>query len=147
MTSAKLGAAVMSLLLIMYIVLVGERAVAMIQSGVTAGVIMGSTLLVLPLLGAWLIIAELRFGLRIEALGRRIEQEGAWPQFDFELRPSGRVVRSSAQAAFDKYRDEAQGKPEDFHSWFNLGLVYDAAGDRRRARAAMRKALSLAKLA
>ena len=137
----------MSLLLIMYIVLVGERAVAMIQSGVTAGVIMGSTLLVLPLLGAWLIFAELRFGLRIEALGRRIEQAGAWPQFDFELRPSGRVVRSSAQAAFEKYRDEAQAQPEDFHSWFNLGLVYDAAGDRRRARAAMRKALSLAKLA
>ena len=108
---------------------------------------MGSTLLVLPLLGAWLIFAELRFGLRIEALGRRIEQAGAWPQFDFELRPSGRVVRSSAQAAFEKYRDEAQAQPEDFHSWFNLGLVYDAAGDRRRARAAMRKALSLAKLA
>lgn len=134
----------MSLLLVMYLVLVGERALAMVQSGVSTGVIMGSTLLVLPLMGAWLIVAELRFGLRIEALGRRIENEGTWPKFDFEVRPSGRVVKSSTEAEFEKYRDLAAANPNDFHSWFNLGLVYDAAGDRRRARAAMRKALGLA---
>lgn len=147
MTSAKLGAIVMSLLLIMYLVLVGTRAVEMIQSGVAAGVAMGSLLLVFPAIGAWLVIAELRFGLKIEALGKRIEQEGTWPQFAFELRPSGRVIRSSAEAVFDEYRLAAQAKPEDFHSWFNLGLAYDAAGDRRRARAAMRKALKLANAA
>jgi len=144
LSRAKLGAVIMTLLLVGYLVLLGSSAIRMILSGISAGIAMGSLLLVLPAVALWLIIAELRFGLRIERLAKRIEQEGAWPQFAFELRPSGRVVRSSANAVFDTYREAAQAHPEDFHSWFNLGLAYDAAGDRRRARASMRKALSLA---
>ena len=133
----------MSLLLIAYLVLVGARAVEMIQTGNGVGIAMGAALLIFPIIGFWLVFVELRFGLQIEALGKRIEQEGTWPQFAFELRPSGRVIRSSAQAVFEEYREAATARPDDFHSWFNLGLVYDAAGDRRRARAAMRKAIKL----
>jgi Flp pilus assembly protein TadD len=32
---------------------------------------------------------------------------------------------------------------DDWSAWFRLGLAYDDAGDRRRARAAMRTAIRL----
>jgi len=89
------------------------------------------------------VLIELRFGFRIEKLAARIEEEGTWPKFDFELRPSGRPVRASAQLEFEKYKVAAEASPQDWQAWFALGLVYDAAGDRSRARAAMRKALAL----
>ena len=33
----------------------------------------------------------------------------------------------------------------DWRAWLRLGLVYDASGDRRRARAAVRRAIALAR--
>jgi Flp pilus assembly protein TadD len=44
---------------------------------------------------------------------------------------------------FADFAARAEKNPDDWHSWFNLSLAYDAAGDSRRARAAMRKALGL----
>jgi Flp pilus assembly protein TadD len=38
---------------------------------------------------------------------------------------------------------QAQARPDDWAAWFRLGTAYDAAGDRRRARAAVRHALQL----
>jgi Flp pilus assembly protein TadD len=44
---------------------------------------------------------------------------------------------------FAEYASRTEKSPDDWHSWFNLSLAYDAAGDSRRARAAMRKAVTL----
>jgi Flp pilus assembly protein TadD len=63
--------------------------------------------------------------------------------FDFELRPSGRPTRESADRVFETYAAAATQQPESVLAWFSLGLAYDAAGDRARARKAMRKALAL----
>jgi tetratricopeptide (TPR) repeat protein len=142
MSRTKVGVLVTAGLTLVYIGLLGNSAVKFIQSGQSIGMIMGVTLLVFPLIGAALVLIELRFGFRIEKLAARLEVEGAWPKFEFELRPSGRPVRASAQREFEKYKAAAEASPEDWRAWFSLGLVYDAAGDRSRARAAMRKALA-----
>ena len=144
MTSAKLGAVVTSALTIMYVALLGNSAVKMIQTGITVAVIMGWLLLVFPVMAVVFIVAELRFGLRVEKLGKRLEDAGEWPRFDFDMRPSGRVVRASADAEFVKFRTKTDADPANWKNWFALGLVYDAAGDRKRARASMRKAIELA---
>ena len=144
MTSAKLGAVVTSALTIMYVALLGNSAVKMIQTGITVAVIMGWLLLVFPVMAGVFIVAELRFGLRVEKLGKRLEDAGEWPRFDFDMRPSGRVVRASADAEFVKFRTKTDADPANWKNWFALGLVYDAAGDRKRARASMRKAIELA---
>jgi len=145
MTGAKIGAFVTTALLIMYLALLGQRGLILLTGETLVGKFMGGFILVLPVVALWGIIRELRFGLRIEKLAERIQTEGRWPNFNFETRPSGRPVRSSADSVFDEYRIKAQNSPEDFHVWFDLGLAYDATGDRRRARAAMRKALELSK--
>jgi len=144
MTSAKLGAVVTTALTIMYVALLGNSAFQMIQTGITVAVFMGWLLLIFPVLAIVFIVAELRFGLRVEKLGKVLEDAGEWPRFDFEMRPSGRVVRASADAEFVKYRANTDADPANWKNWFALGLVYDAAGDRKRARASMRKAIELA---
>jgi Flp pilus assembly protein TadD len=52
-------------------------------------------------------------------------------------------VREDADAAFPRYRAEAEADPESWQAWMRLGIVYDACGDRRRARGAIRQAISL----
>ena len=69
--------------------------------------------------------------------------QNVWPEFNLELRPSGRPVRASAAKVFAQFAELAEKNPDDWHSWFNLSLAYDAAGDSRRARAAMRKAVGI----
>ena len=143
MTYAKLGAIVMTGLLGMYLALVGERSIALVSSSEPVAVAIGSIMIILPAVAAWGIFMELRFGLRIERLGERLKQEDAWPQFDFELRPSGRPTKESAEAIFGRYRELVKNDESNWRSWFALGLAYDAAGDRARARKAMRTAIAL----
>ncbi|MET0812228.1 MAG: tetratricopeptide repeat protein [Microbacterium sp.] len=141
--SARVGVAVMAVLLGLYIVLVGQRAVLLLLSGDPIGVGMGVALVVLPLIAVWALGRELWFGVRAEQLGRRLEKEGALPGEDVAVRPSGRVVRADADALFPTYRAAVEAAPEDWRAWYRLGLAYDASGDRRRAREAVRAAIRL----
>lgn len=143
MTSAKVGAFVMTALVIMYLVLVGERSIALILSEDGVGVAIGWLMLFLPAVAFWAIAMELRFGLKIEKLGNKLHEESAWPVFNFETRPSGRPTKDSAEAVFDTYRRQVESDEQNWRSWFALGLAYDAAGDRPRARKAMREAIKL----
>jgi hypothetical protein len=136
------GAAFMSALLALYIVLVGQRAVAFIGTGLPIGIGIGVALFVVAAIGALLLVLEFRFGIRITRLGARLEAEGAAPQDVVPVRPSGRPTREAADELFPQYRDAVEQDPTDWRAWYRLGVVYDAAGDRKRARAAMRTALS-----
>jgi tetratricopeptide (TPR) repeat protein len=144
LSSAKFGALFMSALVVMYLVLVAERSFALIGSGEVIGIAIGSLMIFLPAVAFWGIFMELRFGLRIEKLGEALKQENAWPQFPFELRPSGRPTKESAQDVFEQFRQKVRSDESNWKAWFALGLAYDAAGDRPRARKAMRQAISLA---
>lgn len=141
--STRIGVAVMAALLALYIVLVGQRAWILLTSGDPIGVAMGVGLAVLPLLAAWGLGRELRFGVRAQRLGRRLEREDALPHDEVAVRPSGRVVREDGDAVFPRYRDDVEAHPDDWRAWYRLGLAYDAAGDRRRAREAVRTAIRL----
>lgn len=140
--SAKVGAIVMAVLLALYIVLVGWRAVQFLGTGEPIAVAMGVALIVLPLIAAWALWREVMFGVRSQALVRRLEAEDGL-DLGIPLSPSGRPERASADAAFHAFRAEAEAEPESWRAWLRLGLAYDAAGDRRRARSAVRQAITL----
>ncbi|HEY9309014.1 MAG TPA: tetratricopeptide repeat protein [Microbacterium sp.] len=141
--SARIGVVVMAALLALYIVLVGQRAWLLVASGDPIGVAMGIALVVLPVIAAWALGRELWFGVRAQQLGRRLEAEGGLPSDEVTVRPSGRVLRDDGDAVFPAYRAEAEAHPDDWRAWYRLGLAYDAAGDRRRAREAVRTAIRL----
>jgi len=137
----RIGVAVMSALLVLYIFLVGQRAWLLLTSGDPVAVTMGAALVVLPVVAVWALGRELWFGVRAEQLGRRLEAEDALPEDVVTLMPSGRVTREDGDAVFPQYRAEVEAAPESWRAWYRLALAYDAAGDRRRARAAVRTAI------
>jgi len=141
--SSRIAVAVMAALLLLYIALVAQRAWLLLVSGDPVGVAMGAVLVVLPVIAIWALAWELWFGVRAEQLGRRLEAEGELPDDLVAVRPSGRVVRADGDALFPRFKADVESAPDDWRAWYRLGIVYDAAGDRRRARAAVRTAIRL----
>lgn len=139
----KIAVGIVSAAVLLYVVFVAQRAWLMMAGGNPVGIAMGAALIVLPVIGAWAIIRELWFGMRAEHVGRRLESEGGLPEEDVAVRPSGRIVREDGAAVFPKYRTQVEEHPEDWRAWYRLGLAYDAAGDRHRARSAIRQSLRL----
>lgn len=137
----------MAALLVLYLGLVAGRAWSFATSGDPVGVVLGVALVVLPVLGAWALVAELSFGLRTQAVVRQMSAEGTLPVDDVPRRPSGRYDRAAADAAFPAYAEAVRTEPDDWRAWFRLGLAYDACGDRRRARRSIRHALALRRAA
>lgn len=141
--SARVGVAVMAVLLLVYIGLVGQRAWILLSSGDGVAVAMGVALVILPLVALWALAREVWFGVRAQQLATRLEAEGGLPEDSVAVRPSGRVVREEGAALFPAYRADVEASPDSWQAWYRLGLAYDAAGDRRRARSAVRRAISL----
>ncbi|MFI5734841.1 hypothetical protein ACIA49_32305 [Kribbella sp. NPDC051587] len=139
---AKTAAIVLAVVFVAYAVLLGWRGVLLIGTGDPVAVGLGVAVLVIPVLGAYLVWRELRFGSQTEALARELEASGGLPVDDLPRRPSGRIDRAAADAAFEQYRTEAEASPDDWRVWFRLSTAYDAAGDRQRARATMRQAIA-----
>lgn len=139
----RVGVAVMSALLVLYLGVAIRSGVILLATGEPVPVALGGALLVLPVLGAAGLAAEIVFAWRAERLARRLERTGGLPAEELPLRPSGRVDREAADAAFPAYRRAVEEAPGEWEPWFRLALAYDACGDRRRARWATRRAISL----
>ncbi|MFF0340743.1 hypothetical protein [Kribbella sp. NPDC004875] len=139
--TAKRTAFVLAAVFVAYAGLIGWRGVLLIKVGTPVSVVLGLAVLVIPLIGAYLVWREIQFGRQTEVLARELEAAGGLPVDDLPRRPSGRVDRAAADEAFGRYRAEAEAAPDDWRVWFRLSTAYDAAGDRRRARETMRKAI------
>ena len=145
MTRAKVGVIIVTLGLVLYFWFTLQRAWIMLldESLVAKGI--GLALVALPIVGAWTLLRELLFGSQTERLADILEAEDGLPPDTLPRTPGGRIVRAAADEEFEKYRREADAAPDDWRSWFRLSCAYDAAGDRRRARATMRQAISMEK--
>ena len=130
--------------LIVYLFLLADRAIALFETGTGAGIALGAGVLLLPVLGIWVVVVTWRSGLQIQRLSRRLDEEGALPDVsDLPRRPSGRVDRDAADAWFEQRRAEVEADQGNWRAWYKLAYAYDIAGDRRRARETMKKAVEL----
>ena len=141
--NARIAALIMAALLALYLIFVVQYAVILIGTDVTIARIMGFALIVLPLIGAWLLVAEILFVVRGERLVKLLGAEGGLPVDSLPRLPSGRIDPVAADAEFPQYQAEVEAAPESWRAWLRLGLAYDASGDKRRARWATRKAIAL----
>jgi len=141
----RIAAGVMALLLALYLVFVAQYALLLFGSPEPIAKAMGVALIVLPIIGSWALITEILFGVRAERLAKTLENQGGLPDDVVPLRPSGRPDREAADAAFPRYQAEVEADPESWQAWFRLALAYDASGDRRRARWATRRSISLSR--
>ena len=136
--------AFMCLALLMYLVFLGRTAVLLIASGSAPAIGMVLALLIMPFIGLWAMIATLRDGFTHQRLSRLIAADGM--ELDagaLPRRPSGRIERDAADALFRTVRDELDAEPDDWRRWYRLARAYEFAGDRRRAREAMKTAVRL----
>lgn len=130
--------------LLTYIVLLGRTAVLMIASGRGVAIALGSALLIMPAIGLWAMIATLRAGLAHQKLARLAAEDGM--ELDVTAlprRPSGRIERDAADALFADVRAELDSDPHNWRRWYRLARAYDYAGDRSRAREAMKTAVEM----
>jgi hypothetical protein len=136
--------AFMCVAMLAYLVLLGRTAFAMITSGRPAAVGLGAAVLIMPVIGLWAMIATLRAGFAHQKLARLIAADGM--ELDTSAlprRPSGRIERGAADDLFATVRAEVEGDPDDWRRWYRLARAYDYAGDRRRAREAMKTAVEM----
>ena len=130
--------------LLVYFVLLGRIAVALIADGRAAPVGMGIALLVLPVIGLWAMVATLRAGFAHQRLARMAAEQGMELDVDdLPRRASGRIERAAADQLFDTVRTELDDDPDNWVRWYRVARAYDYAGDRSRAREAMKKAVML----
>ena len=135
------AAIVMAVLLVLYLVLAIQHAFVLLGTDLLLARLEGIALIVLPLIGFWVLVVELLFGVRAARLLRLMTELDALPVDELPHRPSGRPDREAADREFPRYQAEVEADPDDWTRWYRLALAYDASGDRRRARWATRRAI------
>ncbi|MEO6502344.1 MAG: hypothetical protein ABIQ09_10595 [Jatrophihabitantaceae bacterium] len=129
-----------------YFALIGYRGVYLLGQDRWVLKVLGIAVLALPVVGCWVVVAELRFGLASQRLERRMREAGESTALPALPRlPSGRLDRRAADGWFDQQRVVVEQAPEDWRGWFRLAQAYDLAGDRKRAREALRTAIEKAR--
>jgi hypothetical protein len=134
------GAVAVTVLLAIYLGVVVSRGVALVRTGEPVAVVLGLAVLVLPLLVLWLVAREWILAGRVQRMADELAAAGALPADDLPRSPGGRIDRAAARDAFESARAEVEQDPDDWARWYRLAFAYDAAGDRRRAREALRRA-------
>ncbi|QXE31523.1 MULTISPECIES: hypothetical protein [Microbacterium] len=142
---SRIGVGLMAAALLLYLVVAGWLAVMFLAVGTPVSIGMGITLLVLAPVGGWALVREMLFGFGADRLGRLLDAEGGMPPVETELTPSGRIARKDADALVARYTAEADAAPTDWRARYRLGVVQDAAGRRKDARASIRQAISLSR--
>ena len=145
MNRPMIAAIVMATLLVIYLAFTLNYAWILVNDDVVLIKAMVYALVVLPLLGAWGLVLEMRFAMRSQKLTMALEREGLLPTEDFPTTVSGRPDRDAAEKVFPEYQKEVEEDPTSWRAWVRLGLAYDACGDRRRARWAVRQAIALSR--
>ncbi|WP_462185762.1 hypothetical protein, partial [Frankia sp. CcWB2] len=129
-----------------YLGLIGWRGIQLLGDDRWAARGLGLGVVLLPLIGAVVILRELRFGRDTERLARMFDvaadatadvEPGTARGFDPDLdldpgaradepvlvrRPSGRIDRASADAAFAQRRAEAEAAPGEWRRWYRLAV-------------------------
>lgn len=141
--STLLWITVMTGFVVVYLWLIGERAFLLLGDPAPVAKLMGFLMLGFPILAVWALFVELRFGMQAQGLAMRAAEMGV-PELDVERMPSGRAERSSAKLEFERISALVEEDETNWALWFRLGEAYDACGDRKRARKAIRRAISLA---
>ncbi|MEN9923436.1 MAG: hypothetical protein RIS09_950 [Actinomycetota bacterium] len=126
-----------------YIALSLLRAYQLNEYGEFTAILWQISIVIIAGLSFGLIIREIVFGIQLQKLAKILNEKQLLLPDTLEKMPSGRTIRSEADERFEHIKLEVEEKPNSWECWFRLGLAYDEAGDRHRARMCMRRAIKL----
>jgi hypothetical protein len=132
-TRTIIGVAVMSALLVLYIVFAAYQAALLVASSQPLTLVYGLALFVAPVIGMWSLVRELVFGRQAGRLLTRYTAENGEPQVP--------VINRRDRDAVDALL--ATPIPDTWQAALIHGLTLDTVGLRREARAAVRVAITL----
>lgn len=142
-TRAKAGVLLVTLLCLFWLAVSFQRSVLLLGDPAPAAQVFGIAYLLLPLIGVWAVFHEIVFGIRAQRMGRILESEGSLPVDDLPRSPAGSIILAAADERFPRFKADVEKTPQDWRSWYRLSCAYDAAGDRKRARWALREAAKI----
>lgn len=127
-----------------YFVILGAVAISLIRDGTAVSISFGAGILLLPLLGLWSVVMTLKSGLDHQRLAAQMREAGAELDVsELPRRASGRIERKAADELFAQVKAEWDADPDNWRTNYRVARAYDYAGDRKRARATMRRAVAL----
>jgi len=107
---------------LVYVGLVAARAVSLERTSGTLGLVVGVSVMLLPVIAAYLVWREIQYGNGAQEMGAMLD--------------AGVTDPTGIESVSD-------GSPDDWVTWFRAAVTHERNGDRRRARAAMRRAWRL----
>lgn len=111
--------------LIAYLILALIQGFLFFGSATLWGKTLGIAFMTIPLIAMWFIWREMVFRWQIKDLANEIDRTGGF----------GDLPGDGGEATAPD--------PADWRAWYALGASYEAAGDRRRAKGALRHALEV----
>ncbi|MCX4094278.1 hypothetical protein [Nocardia sp. alder85J] len=127
-----------------YFIVLGRIAFDLLGTGKPAAIGIGIGVLILPIIGVWVVVTSVRAALAHQHLARRMHDEGLeLDTSELSRRPSGRIVKHTADALFERVKQEWEADPDNWRTNYRVARAYDYAGDRSRAREIMRRAVDL----
>lgn len=116
-------ALIMAGLFFVYAGFVVWRGWDFVASGEPAAVGLGMAVLILPVLAGVLVWREVSFGFRMQKLGEQVEMVD--------------------ERTLEQRIADAQSDPDDWLTWYWVGVGYLDVGDKKQARAALEHAWSV----
>jgi len=137
------AAAALTLLVILYMGLVANRAWLLLLQDDLYARGLGFAMLILPGIAAWWLWREWSLGLWVQRMTHTLELRDEVPHIEGPRVPSGRLTQEAAEQAYARASAEVEARPDDWMAWFTAALTYDNAGDRPMARRTYRYAAEL----
>ncbi len=133
---AKKISFVLAGILAVYIAFTFSRGLSFLADDSASVKILGISVIVIALIGIYVIVAEVIFGLRVSKLTQLFDDSNM-PQ------PGSQLSDDDCEQLFSRAKKTVEEDPQNWNSWYMLSLAYELNRDRRRARESMRAALRL----
>ncbi|XBH22513.1 tetratricopeptide repeat protein [Jonesiaceae bacterium BS-20] len=137
------GPVAVTVLLGIFVWAIGVRVVAMFQTGEPIAIALATGVAITMVIGVSILGKEWQLAATVQKMANVLAQRGELRQDELPRSPGGRIDRAAADAEFVGLRQVVEDHPGSWQAWFQLGFGYDAAGDRKRARQALRQAAKL----
>lgn len=140
---SKIAVVAISVACFGYLAIAIFRATQFGESNSPIALLFAISVLAVSAISALLIIREILFGWHISQMSTVLAAEDQLLTDILPQTPSGQTEKSAADQRFLDVAQEAKQNPDSWRTWFRIASAYDEARDRKRARAAMRKAEKL----
>ena len=88
----------------------------------------------------WFLALEWRLALLVDQMGKELERRDDLPLANITPDVTGKQLEARIRQVFKGLRADIEQDPENWRTWYHAAFAYNAMGDRKNARTALREA-------